>query len=110
LTPKWEGFVDSQYEWPVHDELSAFVGGNLSARSGTNGGLGDLPLLAIPMYALLDLRTGVATSDGKWRFSLWGHNVTNKYYWTIADHIADTTVRFAGMPATFGVSADYRYK
>jgi outer membrane receptor protein involved in Fe transport len=61
-------------------------------------------------YALLDLRAGVATSDGKWRFSLWGHNVTNKYYWTIADHIADTTVRFAGMPATFGVSATYRYK
>jgi outer membrane receptor protein involved in Fe transport len=110
LTPRWQGFADAQYEWPVRDSLSAFVGGNLSARSGTNGGLGDLPLLNIPSYALLDLRAGVATSDGKWRFSLWGHNVTDKYYWTIADHIADTTVRFAGMPATFGVSATYRYK
>jgi iron complex outermembrane receptor protein len=110
LTPKWQEFADTQYEWPLRDSLSAFVRGNVSARSGTNGGLGDLPLLNIASYALLDLPTGVATSGGKWRFSLWGHNVTNKYYWTIADHIADTTVRFAGMPATFGVSADYRYK
>ena len=110
LTPRWEGFADAQYEWPLRDSLSAFVGGNVSSRSGTNAALGDLPLLNIPGYTLLDLRAGVATSDGKWRFSLWGHNVTDKYYWTIADHIADTTVRFAGMPATFGVSAIYRYK
>jgi len=110
LTPKWQGFADTQYEWPLRDGLSGFVGGNISARSGTNGGLGDLPLLAIPSYALLDLRAGVATSDGRWRFSLWGRNVTDKYYWTIADHIADTTVRFTGMPATFGVSATYRYQ
>jgi iron complex outermembrane receptor protein len=109
LTPKWQAFADAQYEWPLEKFLSAFVGGNLSGRSSTNGGLGDLPDLRIPSYALLDLRAGVQTDDGKWRFSLWGRNVTDKYYWTITDHIADTTVRFTGMPATFGISVGYRY-
>jgi len=110
LTPRWQGFADTQYEWPVRASWLGFVGGNVSARSATNGGLGDLPLLNIASYALLDLRAGVRTDDGKWRFSVWGRNVTDKYYWTIADHIADSTVRFAGMPATFGISAAYRYQ
>ena len=59
---------------------------------------------------MLDLRGGVATPDGKWRFSAWGRNVTDTYYWTSANHLTDTFTRFTGMPATFGVSVNYRYR
>ncbi|MDB5968401.1 MAG: hypothetical protein JWQ90_851 [Hydrocarboniphaga sp.] len=110
LTSKWQGFVDAQYEWPLNNDLNGFAGANLSYQSSTNGGLGDLDILKIDGYALLDLRAGVATADGKWRFSVWGRNLTDEYYWTIADHISDTTVRYTGMPTTVGVSVAYRYE
>jgi len=36
--------------------------------------------------------------------------VTNTYYSTAANRDLDTTVRFAGMPATYGVTLSWRYK
>jgi outer membrane receptor protein involved in Fe transport len=90
LTPKWQGFVDGQYDWSLGGGLMAFAGANYAYQSETNGGLGEQAILKIAPYGLLD-------------------NVTNKYYWTNADHIADTSVRFTGMPATYGLSISYRY-
>ena len=59
-------------------------------------------------YALIDLRAGVRDSDDRWRAWLWGRNITNKYYWTLAQRIGDTTVRFAGEPATYGVTVSFK--
>jgi iron complex outermembrane receptor protein len=109
LTPKWQLSADAEYDWSLNDHLTAFAGANENYESHTNGGLGDLPLLNINEYALLDLRAGVKTPDGHWRFWAWGRNVTDKYYWTNADHAGNTTIRYAGMPATFGLSASWRY-
>jgi outer membrane receptor protein involved in Fe transport len=108
LTSKFQGDVDAAYEFPLRVGVDGFVGANVNEQSKTNGALGELPLLAIDSYVLLDLRAGIKSNDGTWRFSVWGHNVTNKYYWTIADHIADTTVRYAGRPATFGATLSLR--
>jgi outer membrane receptor protein involved in Fe transport len=109
--PKWTGNIDANYEWPIKSgDLTAFVGANLSFQSETNGSFGDLPVFDIKAYQLLDLRAGVATPDGKWRFSAWGRNVTDTFYWTSANHLTDTLVRFTGMPATYGVSVNYRFR
>ncbi|HEX3888765.1 MAG TPA: TonB-dependent receptor [Phenylobacterium sp.] len=109
-TPKWQLDSSIGYHWGLNDRLDGFVGGNVTYQSATNSQLGDLPLLKIDAYALLDLRAGVETRDGAWRLSVFGRNVTNAYYWTAANHDLDTTVRFAGMPATWGVRLDYRLK
>ncbi len=109
LTPKWQLSADAEYDWSLTDKLTSFAGTNVNYESHTNGGLGDLPILDIDQYALLDLRAGVKTDDGHWRIWLWGRNVTDRYYWTNADHAGNTTIRFAGMPATFGISASWRY-
>jgi len=110
LTPGWQGFADVQYEWPLNDSLRAFVGANVSHQSSTYGAMGELELLKIDAYTLLDLRAGAETQDGRWRFTIWGRNVTDEYYWTLAEHVSDTTVRFAAMPATYGISVALRYR
>ena len=109
LTSKFQGDADAEYEFAVGTKMDAFLGANLNYQSRTNGGLGELPLLKIDAYALLDLRAGIKSDDGTWRFSIWGRNVTNKYYWTTADHIADTTVRYTGKPATYGATLSVRF-
>lgn len=108
-TPKWQWTLAADYEFPVSDAIKAFAGANLSGRSATNAALGEYPVLAIDSYTLLDLRAGFGSSDDRWKVSVWGRNVTNKYYWTNAYKIADVSARFAGMPATYGMTFSVRY-
>ena len=109
-TPKWQFVSDVEYRWGLNEALDGFVGGDLTYQDKTNSQLGDLSLLKVNAYALLDLRAGVESKDGVWRVSVWGRNVADAYYWTSANRDLDTTTRFAGMPATFGASLTYRYR
>jgi iron complex outermembrane recepter protein len=108
-TPKWQGSLAVDYEFPLSGDLNGFVGVNATMRSKTNGGLGEYAILKIDGYTLLDLRAGVASADERWRLSVWGRNLTDKYYWSNAYRIADISARFAGMPATFGATVSFRY-
>jgi outer membrane receptor protein involved in Fe transport len=109
-TPKLQVIADADYRWDLTDSLDGFIGGNLTYQGATNAELGELPLLATKAYTLVDLRGGIQTKDGAWKLSLWGRNVGNAYYWVSAVRPLDTTVRFTGMPATFGVALSYRYQ
>jgi iron complex outermembrane receptor protein len=108
-TPKWQGTLAADYEFPLSGNIQGFLGANATMRSKTNGGLGENAILVIDGYTLVDLRAGVSSSDGSWRFSVWGRNVTDKYYWTNAYRIADVSARFAGKPSTYGLTLSYRY-
>jgi len=63
--------------------------------------------LAVPAYTLIDLRAGV--SHDRWTFQIWGRNVANTWYWTGAYHVNDVLLRYTGMPATYGVSFNYKF-
>ena len=45
-----------------------------------------------------------------WRVQVWGRNVTNEWYWTAADRVNDTILRYTGMPTTYGVTLSYRFR
>ena len=108
-TPKWSGSVDGEYRWNLNGNLEAFVGSTVSFQSKTTGAFKPAPNFEIGGYALLDLRAGVTTSDGRWNISAWGRNVTDKYYWTSAVRGSDAVVRYAGMPATYGFTVGFNY-
>jgi iron complex outermembrane recepter protein len=59
---------------------------------------------------LLDLRAGFSSADGIWRVMLFGHNVTNKFYWTGVTQASDTFARSVGMPVTYGIMVSARTK
>jgi len=113
--PLVQADVDVQYEWNLVGGVKAFVGANVDYSSATTSSFTDndpsskysASLLDIPSRALLDLRAGI--SKDRWRLQLWGRNVLDRYYWTQNDHGDDTLVHFTGMPATFGLTATYRY-
>ena len=109
-TPRWQTVADVDYRFPLTGAIDGFVGGDLTYQSSTNSQLGALSSTYVKSYALLDLRAGVQSNDGRWRLSVYGRNVTDEYYWTAAYRQPDSTVRYAGMPATFGVTLNYRYK
>ena len=93
----------------VKDNVDGFVGGSVTYRSSTYGDFVPDPRFFVAPYTLLDLRAGIEKPDGSWRVSLYGRNITNKYYWTTATRRADALVRWAGMPRTYGVDVTLRY-
>ena len=109
-TPKWQFVSDIDYRRDLTDGLVGFVGGGVTYQGPTNSQLGKLPQLKVRGYALVDLRAGVESADGAWRLMAWGRNVGDAYYWTAANRNLDTTVRFAGRPATYGLTLSYKYR
>ena len=107
-TPSWQLVSAADYRWALTDNLDGFVGGNVSYRSSAFSQLGEQAPLALKGYALVNLRAGVESQDGQWRASIWGRNVGDVYYWTVAMHTTDVNTRLAGMPATYGVDLAYR--
>ena len=108
-TPKWQFSGSADYQRPITRSFDGFVGTNVTSRSSTNGALGGYDILKIDGYTLVDLRAGIAAPDDRWRFTVWGRNIFNKYYWTNAYKIADVSARFAGQPATYGATLSFRY-
>jgi outer membrane receptor protein involved in Fe transport len=88
------------------------MGASLAAQSRSLGSLAlspqDVADATIDAHGTLDLRAGVASADDKWKVTLWGTNVTDKYYWTNALRVYDTVVRYSGRPAEYGISINWR--
>lgn len=109
FSPKWQVLGDVQYEFPVTSTLNAFLGGNVLHNTRTNSTLGDPASSRIRNFTTLDLRAGVNGPGDRWSLSVWGRNVTNEYYWTNQFATQDVIVRYAAMPATYGVSTSVRF-
>lgn len=116
--PRYSVVGDGQYSWHLHGNLDAFLGFNLDYRTKTQSQLGTygytvapyaLDTTEVKAYALLGLRAGIDTRDGRWRFEGIGNNVTNTYYWTQEQKQGDTVVRYTGRPAEFLIRVAYKY-
>jgi outer membrane receptor protein involved in Fe transport len=120
FTPKYQ--LGSNVDWtiPVSQSMNVIAGGSLNYRSGTFavvGGNLNPPAAVSPVgciycisgYTTVDLRLGLADADGRWRATIWGKNITNKYYWNNVVAGYDTIGRYTVMPATYGVSLSLRY-
>lgn len=84
-------------------------GASVNYRSKAYGDFKPDPRLAIENYMLVDLRAGIESNDQRWRVGAFGRNITNKYYWTTVVRRGDAVVRYAGMPATYGIELSLRY-
>ena len=128
FTPKWSGVVNVDYRHKMESGGSAFAGVSVSARTRSDAVIGanripfpysaasrTRPDLAgnvfnIKGYATVDARIGYEADDGAWKVMLWGKNILDKYYWTSVIPSIDSQARFAGMPATYGVTLGFAIK
>lgn len=124
-TPKYQLRVTGDYEWNMGTAVP-FVGFAVSTRSkayaniGGARGLVTTPNFAssvpvsdtytLPGYTLVDLRAGVKFDDDRWSIMVFGKNIFNKYYITNIMTDYDTIGRFAGEPATYGVTIGFKIR
>jgi outer membrane receptor protein involved in Fe transport len=112
-TPEFSATIDGQYEFAVSNSHNVFLGGTLVHQGAQNATFASAALPAddfvIESRTTLDLRAGVASDDGRWRFTVFGENVTGQSYTTAVSTFLDTLVRYRGMPSTYGISIDFSY-
>ncbi|PAL24237.1 TonB-dependent receptor [Sphingopyxis sp. GW247-27LB] len=107
-TPDFSATADTEYKWGISNDVDAFLGGSMTHVAKTTAAFPANGVATIlPAYTLFDLRLGFAANDGKWRIQFWGHNITNKYYVLTDTSGIDSRYRFAGMPATYGVTLSF---
>ncbi|MCT2557510.1 TonB-dependent receptor [Tsuneonella sp. YG55] len=120
FTPKWSYGINVDYRRDLGAGkliLGADLRGQSSSVATLNGRtieFRDLPNdrhasfvdkpFVIPSYIVVDARLGYEFSGGRFKVMAWGKNVFNEYYVTNAAHYLDTTVRFTGMPVTYGIT------
>jgi outer membrane receptor protein involved in Fe transport len=121
-TPNWQVAADAEYRFPAFSGYEGFVGASTSFRSSTVSIIGGDTTPAdyrgevatpytIAGYALVNARAGLTTADGRWRYEVWAKNIFDKYYWyDTLQTTGDTVSRYAGMPATYGVTVGYKFK
>ena len=112
FTPKVTVVGDAQYQWSIKNGMKPFVGSSLNYRSSDSTSFStaalQAPDYALPSSAVLDLRAGVAAGDDTWRVTVFGQNVTNRYYWTFVYDVADSIGRQAAPPLTYGITVSIR--
>jgi len=117
FTPKWQGVFDAQYKVLVSSELSAFLGGTVTARTSAPSALYTHAAAVAALedsinvrgYALVDLRAGVEGSEGRWSAEIFGRNVFNTFWTTAGSRVGDLVIRYTGAAPTYGVTLRYRY-
>jgi iron complex outermembrane receptor protein len=110
-TPKFSGVFDGQYQAALNDTMNAFVGTTVRYSGGFNTTFANDILKAdvyqLKAYTLLDLRAGISAQDESWKLTIYGQNMTNKYYET-GVFSAETDFVFAGRPRTYGLRLSIR--
>ena len=125
-TPAFSGELDAEYRFELPgDSGMPFVGMTIRGQSNTstvfNGENITIPVspvnrtmpgvlhpYEIKPYAVADARVGYASASGRWRVTIWGRNLFNKYYWTnVLSSVADVSTAFSGMPRTYGITFSY---
>jgi outer membrane receptor protein involved in Fe transport len=113
FAPRFQGSASADYAFPLGARHRGFLGAGVAAQSKSFGSLAlsaqDIADATIGAYATVDLRAGIESFDSKWKVTLWGTNVTDKYYWTNELRVYDTVVRYSGRPAEYGINIGRRW-
>jgi len=127
FTPKWNYGFDVDYRRQLANGGTPFAGLSVEGMSSQDTSIGGSNLIVPPgpttrvlpglihpfktnPYALLDLRVGFEGPGAAWKLMIFGKNVLNKYYWNNVVDQAEVYQRYAGMPATYGIAFEVRFR
>jgi iron complex outermembrane receptor protein len=121
--PKWRASLNGRWEQPLAStDMSWFVQADVSYQSSQYMDASLDPRSFMSAYSIYDASFGISGKDGKWRASVWGKNLTDKFYYvaeaaqTQAANVsaggtaaANGFVGWMGRPRSYGVELDYKW-
>lgn len=78
--PMWSGVVGLDYRRPLNDQLKGFATLDMKFNSDYQVGSDEDPNKLQKSYGLVDATIGVATTDGKYKLTLWATNLFDQFY------------------------------
>ncbi|MGD9661548.1 MAG: TonB-dependent receptor [Porticoccaceae bacterium] len=124
FTPEWTYSANIDYRTPVASGGEVFFGAGITGQSDSDAAFGagriQIPDTAVNRTLVEypykiddnfteDARVGYETADQKWKFMLFGKNITDEYYWPNVIAGNESIARFAGRPVTYGIKIGYTY-
>ncbi len=114
--PDYSGYVSGLYTLPLPNQASLEFWANLQFTDEQYFTAFNRSNVGQDSYELLNAKLSYLTDDGKWRFTLYGDNLTDKDYFTnalesgVPQAGVDQVVPqyFLGAPRTWGVQVRYR--
>lgn len=79
---RWAWTATVEYKRPI-GRRELYVGGDYAYRSHYFSNLNDDPYSRIAGYGVLGAHIGIRAANDAWDLSLWGKNLTNKFYYTV---------------------------
>ncbi|WP_176596364.1 MULTISPECIES: TonB-dependent receptor [Sphingobium] len=124
FTPTWTYGANIDYRPMLSNGGTPFIGISVQGRSGQDTAIGGsqlavpqtvgtrlLPGLVHPFtinpYATVDARMGYEAPNGRWKVTLFGKNILNKYYWNNVLY-NEAITRYPGAPATYGITLGFK--
>jgi outer membrane receptor protein involved in Fe transport len=126
FAPELSYNIDAEYRGEFANGGTPFIGISVTGQSTEDTTIGGSSFTLVPgplvriepgliypyttnPYSTVDLRVGYEAPGSPWRVMLFGKNIFNKYYWNNVN-ATETIVRFAGAPATYGVTFGFKFK
>ena len=125
--PKFNYALNVDYNFKGDAKGGAFIGLTLAGRSASDTTPGGAsvqvpvspstrvyPGLVHPFttnaYATVDARVGYGPENESWKVVAWAKNIFDKYYWNSVVTGFDNSARYAGMPASYGVTVSFKIR
>ncbi|CAN5302366.1 TonB-dependent receptor [soil metagenome] len=109
FSPRFQSTASLTVKRPISDKLDVTGLAAIAYQSSSYSSLDNDPRYKNRGYATVDLSIGIAEHTSGWTLQAYAKNVFNEYYWNSQVYAADTLVRYAGMPRTFGLRAGYEF-
>lgn len=109
-SPELQAFALISYGFDLTEQLMGRLTIDASYSDDQQADLEGNPVFAVDSYTLVGASLALSPSgSSKWEGILWGRNLTDEYYWNSVQTQTDTSMRYAGMPRTWGVSFRYNF-
>ncbi len=96
------------YRQPIGDMGSLLLNASYAWQDDYFTGASNSPNFLIDSYGLVNASVGLETSDGRWRISLWGNNLSDKEYVLIRG-TSGAIGEYYGAPLTYGATLTFNY-
>jgi iron complex outermembrane receptor protein len=121
--PKWRASLNGRWEQPLAStDMTWFVQADVSYQSSQYMDSSLDPRSFMAAYSIYDGSFGISGKDGKWRASVWGKNLTDKFYFVAeaaqtqggnvsagGTAAANGFIGWMGRPRSYGVELDYKW-
>ena len=96
------------FRHPIKDVGSLLLNASYAWQDDYFTGASNSPNFLIDSYGLVNASVGFETSDGRWRISLWGNNLSDKEYVLIRG-TSGAIGEYYGAPITYGATLTFNY-